>query len=552
MDLRKKVARLVMSSISSSGEGDPGDRFRALRSEIVDEGVGGYVIFGGNVDSTAAMIDDLALSSPHPLLVASDLERGLGQQLEGGTTFPSQMAVGAAGQPDLAFTQGYITGLEARAVGINLAFAPVADVNTEAGNPIIGVRSYGGDPQAVGRMVGSFIRGCQLSGVAATAKHFPGHGDTSADSHEELPVVRADRSVINGRELAPFRASLSEGVRAVMTAHVAYPSLGGGMEPATLSPGIVDGVLRSELGFDGLVVSDALLMGGVTRGREPGEAAVVAIEAGVDVLLMPEDVEAAVGGVVAAVDSGRVSEERIDESLARMDSLLSWVGRAGTGDAPSPGVDPDLPSALPLGSPGDERTSDAWQLRHDEAAMGIARRAITLLRDDGLIPLRTAGVGVGGLKFFALVDAERPPNLLWLKSHLNARLPRVDMPIVDDTASESDVDRIVAEASQARVVVVSVFDDVAAWRGRAGPSPSLLRVAHRLLESCPRSALVLFASPQVAAELPEASSVICAYDGSQACQIAAVEAILGEIPIRGRLPVAVPSHFNIGDGLSRG
>ncbi len=235
--MKTKIARLIVTGVSCREGDDPAEQYRRLRGEILDLGVGGCIVFGGNVDSTPELIGDLVEVSPHPLIVASDLERGLGQQLEGGTVFPSQMALAAGGVPDLAFAQGWVTGIEARAVGMNLVFAPVADVLTEPSNPIIGVRSYGQDPMAVADLCSAFVQGCQVWGVGATAKHFPGHGATVLDSHIELPVVPADRATMEGRDLVPFRAAVAAGARAVMTAHVAYPGPRNGGDPGDALPG---------------------------------------------------------------------------------------------------------------------------------------------------------------------------------------------------------------------------------------------------------------------------------------------------------------------------
>ncbi|MCK4680068.1 beta-N-acetylglucosaminidase, partial [bacterium] len=263
MELRRKIARLVMSSISNRQGDDLAEQYHRLRRDVVELGVGGYIVFGGNVDSTAQLTHELADEADQPLLVASDLERGLGQQLDGGTVFPTQMAVGATGVTDLAFAQGWATAHEALAAGIDLVLSPVADVASEPTNPIIGVRAFGGDPVTAAAMTAAFVRGCQQAGAAATAKHFPGHGDTRLDSHIELPSVGADRATLEAREFVPFRAAIDAGVRAIMTAHVAYPALTGGNVPATLSRAVMTDLLRSDMGFDGLLVTDALVMGAI-------------------------------------------------------------------------------------------------------------------------------------------------------------------------------------------------------------------------------------------------------------------------------------------------
>jgi beta-N-acetylhexosaminidase len=553
VDIRQKVARLVSSSISNREGDDPAEQFRRLRSEVVDLGVGGFTIFGGNVDSTAELVAELQEASPHCLLVSSDLERGLGQQLEGGTILPSHMAVGATGIPDLAFAQGWVTAVEARAVGINLVFAPVADVLTEPTNPIIGARSFGGDPDNVAAFTAAFVRGCQLGGAAATAKHFPGHGATVVDSHIALPVVNADGGLLSDRELVPFRAAIREGAQAVMTAHVAYPALTGTGDPATLSPCIIRGMLRAGLGFDGVIVTDALLMGGITEGSTCGEAAVRAIEAGVDVLLMPENVHEAIGCVTAAVECGRVGEDRIDRSLARLDALLSWIE-----SRPDPGVlekeiDPEVASGFESSASLEENRRVWKNPRHDAVAIGVARRSITLLKDDkGYVTCDPSRYTAEGAGFYAIMDAERPVNLVWLRSELCANLPGATITVADSTMGDPEFSRIVEEASGKECAIVSIFDDVAAWRGRAGPDGRLASMLRRLTAACEKTIVIAFAAPQIVTLIADAPAVLCCYDGSPAAQVAAIEAILGECPLTGRLPVAVPPLYEIGHGLPRG
>jgi beta-N-acetylhexosaminidase len=547
--MKRKIARLIVSSISCREGDDPAEQYRRLRGEILDLGVGGYVVFGGNVDSTPELIGDLAEISPHPLIVASDLERGLGQQLEGGTVFPSQMALGAGGVPDLAFAQGWVTGIEARAVGMNLVFAPVADVLTEPSNPIIGVRSYGQDPVAVADLCSAFIQGCQMWGVGATAKHFPGHGGTVLDSHIELPVVQTDRATIEGRELTPFRAAVAAQVRAVMTAHVAYPSLGTGDTPATLSGDILEGLLRRGLGFEGLIVTDALIMGAIVRALGPGEAAVSALEAGCDVLLMPADAVLAINAIHAAVISGRLSEERVDRSLARIAEFHEWACSCEEPEAPADGLAPDVACLLEGLRSGGEASRTEGSRNHNAVALEIARRGITLLRDNGLVPCDPIAYAPARAATFALAEGAARTNLLWLRSEIDARIPGLEVLVSDETTLDEEVGRMEQTARGAECIMIAVFDEVSAWRGRPGPSDRLVGILERLARACPRAVVVAFAGPAFLASVPESCSLICCYDGSPVSQTAAVQALFGDSPMEGRLPVAVPPFFAVGHRL---
>jgi beta-N-acetylhexosaminidase len=552
MELTRKIARLVMSHISNRPGDDLSAEYHRLRHEVLDLGIGGYIIFGGNLDSTAQLTHELDGEAHQPLLVASDLERGLGQQLDGGTVFPTQMAVGATGIADLAFAQGWATANEALPAGVELVFSPVADVASEPTNPIIGVRAFSGDPAEAAAMTAAFVRGCQQAGAAATAKHFPGHGDTRLDSHIELPTVEAERDKLEARELVPFRAAIDAGVKAIMTAHVAYPSLTGDDTPATLSPAIMTDLLRNDLGFDGLLVTDALLMGAIADRYGCGEAAVMAIEAGVDVLLMPPGIEDAVRAVRDAARDGRVSEERIDRSIDRIDALHRWIGDYKDADRNHVDFPPEIEGAFGHDEPPDDNHRVGLHNGHEAVAEHIATRAVTLLVDDGrMVPLSAAEFADKRVAVFTLKDSERPINLVWFRSQLEATLPSVVDVEVNECTTTDELAALAESAAGADVSVVAIFDDVAAWKGRSLPSEELLAAARRLLEAAPSSIVLAFTGPEIAVELPEEAALICCYDGSEPSQRAGVDALFGESPISGRLPVDVPPRFKMGHGLMR-
>ncbi len=527
MDIRGKAARLIMSHISDRAGDDLNDEYARVEHEIRDLGVGGFCLFGGQADRTPEMIRKLSECAAFPLLVASDLERGLGQQVRGATAFPSLAMCGATGDPRLAQAQGWVTGSEARRVGVNLVFAPVADVDSEPNNPIIGVRAFGTDPSMVADFTRAFVRGLQAAGVAATAKHFPGHGDTVRDSHIELPVVEAGSATIHARELVPFRAAIDEGVKAIMTAHVAYPGLQSDASdsrptdtlPATLAPDISTALLRGELGFEGLVVTDALLMGGITESYGPGEAAVLALLAGADVLLMPADVEKAIDGIVEATQSGRLSDDRLDTSIERSEELLGWLAsRAMPGPAPG-GLSEGLGIAF-------EEPSTV--------AAAIATRGVTLLRDEtGLIPLPAEALS-GAVSLVAVTDLKQPDGVGWLKERLESQFPGAELIILDADCSEDRAISIIDSASTSELCIVALFDEISAWKGHSGPDGPVATVITRLLAASRQSIALLFAGPQLVHTVEGADAILCCYDGSQPAQLAGVAALLGETEILGR------------------
>jgi beta-glucosidase len=291
--------------------------------------VGGFIIFGGTVEAVRRLTTDLLRRAGRPLLIASDLERGAGQQVAGLTEFPPPAALASLEDAAVIRWAGAVTAQEARAVGINWVLAPVADLDVLPDNPIVQTRAFGGNPQQVASYVRSWIEGCQDAGALACAKHYPGHGRTTVDSHIDLPVVEASAEVLRGSDMVPFAVAVESGVASVMTGHVAYPSLDPSGLPATMSTLLLD-ELRGPFGFDGLVVSDALIMDGALQGRRESDAAVEALQAGVDLLLYPKDSRRVKEALVRALESGGLSRERFARSLERYERALA----AATGPTP--------------------------------------------------------------------------------------------------------------------------------------------------------------------------------------------------------------------------
>ncbi|HYT65859.1 MAG TPA: glycoside hydrolase family 3 N-terminal domain-containing protein, partial [Vicinamibacterales bacterium] len=324
MTLDDKVGQLLVSSFGSEYMSTDSREYDALVKSIHDHRIGGFHVFGGAEPApdvlldpnygtvtlgqplaAASLLNRLQAISPYPLLNSADFETGAGFRLEGATAFPRNMAFGAAGDEKLAYEAGRITAVESRAIGIQVNFGPVVDVNNNPRNPVINTRSYGEDPGLVGKLGSAYVRGLQSAGMIATLKHFPGHGDTDVDSHLGLPIIKDARESLDKTEFPPFKAGIAAGVGAIMTAHIEMPALDAAPNtPTTLSNPIVSGVLRRELGFDGLIYTDSMGMAGVSQLYKPGEAAVRAIKAGNDVVLHSPDDAAAFAAIKAAVQSG--------------------------------------------------------------------------------------------------------------------------------------------------------------------------------------------------------------------------------------------------------
>lgn len=504
LTLHEAVGQLICPTLfGGDRQGVPYDP-AAAAADLARYGWGGYILFHGAQAEIAGRVDALQAATKIPLLVAADLEQGAGQQVTGLHAFPTAMAFGAAGEPEHAYELGRWTAREARSVGINWVLAPVADVTNNPFNPIINIRSFGGEAAKVALMVEAFVLGCQAEGALACAKHFPGHGDTETDSHAGLGVVRADRSRLESVEWPPFRSAIGAGVASLMTAHLAVPSLDAPDRPATLSHPILTGVLREHLGFEGLVVTDALVMGGITRTVDPLEAAIEAVEAGCDMLLMPPDPARTFETLYAAAQSGRLSRERVYAAAARVLAAKARVR--------PPGLEPLVPGASDL-------------------AVHVARRAITLAKGD---PSWTLGEGT---LCVAVDDGVEPERLeAWhraltehgLRSHA----------VVSSGTSPAIWAELAAEASAAEAVLVGLFSPIRVGKERSLMPPDLVDPL-RMLASRQRMALLSFSSPFLVAQVPEAAWWVLAF-GSRPFQIdAAIRALRrGDYP--GVMPVSLP------------
>ena len=318
MTLEEKVGQVIWDRADGRFLNEQDPAFLKLKERVRKLHLGGYVIFAGTPHDTAAFANALQRASKLPLLIAADFERGPAMRVALSSAIPDNMAIGATGDPAYAALAAELTAREARAMGVQWIYAPVADVNNNPDNPIINTRSYGEDPAQVAKFVAAYVRAAEAAGVLSTAKHFPGHGDTATDSHIALGVVTGDRARLERVELPPFRAAIDAGVSSIMTAHLAVPAIEPDSTlPATLSKNVLSGLLREQLGFKGLIATDALEMGGVTRRYWPGEVAVRAIEAGAVCLLLPPDPELAFRSLRDAVRSGRITEQRLNQSVDR-------------------------------------------------------------------------------------------------------------------------------------------------------------------------------------------------------------------------------------------
>lgn len=532
LTLPQKAGQLFMSwSLSrSAGEGEANNHERMLQW-VREAELGGVILSLGTVADAADLVPRLQAASKVPLLLAGDFEGGVWFRLKGGTELGNNMLFGATRSEWLVEQAGRVTGEEARALGFHWVFAPVLDVNSNPANPIINVRSFGEDPQLVARLGAAFTRGVQSTGLIACGKHFPGHGDVDSDSHLELPTVPGDGARLRSVELAPFAAAAKAGLASVMTGHLAVPGLGEDPTvPATLSSRILRGVLREELGFDGLIVTDALEMGGVKNAFPPGEVAVRALLAGADVLLMPPDPLAARAAVVAAVESGRVSPARLDEAVLRILRAKARVGLLAGGSTAGRGrVSPRWSSEL--------RTVQSRGL-----ARQIAQRGVTVVRDRGeLLPIRQTYD-----RAVAVMIEDRPGTA----AAPTAR-PLAGAPLrLSSKSSAAEVAQAVAAVADAELVYLDFFIKVREYSGGIAVPPAV----QPLLEALQPEQMVVavsFGNPYLIADLPVVDTYICAYVDTLATHAAVDAAITGSQAVSGRLPVTIPGVAKRGAGLTR-
>ncbi len=532
LSLRDRVAQLIAVRVQGRFLNRASTDFKAIEGEVRQNRVGGVILFAGNVFESAILLNDLQQRSSLPLLVSADFERGASFRIAETTSFPWTMALGAAGSEDFAYQEGAITAREARALGVHWIFAPVMDVNNNPDNPVINIRSFGEDPRLVARLGAAFIRGARENGALTTAKHFPGHGDTATDTHLGLAVVPSDMTRLNQVELVPFSSAIQAGVDSIMTAHVAVPQVTGEAEvPATLSPKILTDLLRGQLRFQGLVVTDALEMGGITTRYWAGEAAVRALQAGADMLLLPPDTNVAINEVIRAVQRGELTEERINRSVERILAAKTTLGlhRQRLVDVDRIGEIVAAPESRAL-------------------AQIIADRAVTVVRDDNhLLPLNP----LTPRKIFSLVlssDLDPAPGSIF-QSEMRRRFPSVSTASLDPRSTPDLVATLVKNASEADVIVCAALVRVISGKGSVALPESQNALLTRLLALGKPVIFISFGNPYILRAVPGVSAYVCTFSYADVSQISAARALEGEIAISGRMPISIPEYCKAGDGL---
>lgn len=531
LDLRHKIAQLIMVRINGKFYNSESYYKRNLKRWISEDGVGGIIAFTGSVHGTFYNIKDFQSWADIPLLVASDLERGLGQMMNGATLFPTNMAVAATQDTSLAYKQGIITANEALSIGTHIVFAPVMDVNNNPENPIINFRAYSDNPKIVADFGTSFIRGIQDGGVIACAKHYPGHGNTSTDSHTSLPTIDGSREELNKMELYPFKKAIESDVGMIMVGHIGMPGLDPSGTSSSQSKLIMDMLLKDEMGFNGIVVTDALEMGGITKISSSGEACVRAIEAGADIILLPLDVKAAIDAVYDAVMLGRISENRIDESVEKIWNLKSKLGLLNNYEMQWSAVEDNI-----------------GLTENKNTAQFIANRSITLVKNDkNLIPLK--GNKLKKITHLILTTDDGGNDMLKsFHKDLSRTHGNVKKMTLDYELDDRRINAIIEDVRGSSVVIVSMLIRIYMDKGKSTIDESHANLLQRLKDENIPTVGISFGSPY----LPSYDSLdayLCAYGYGGISLKAAANAIWGRSSIQGKLPVKLNDEYRRGHGI---
>jgi beta-N-acetylhexosaminidase len=568
MTPRDKAAQLVWPQLFGDYAPTSSAGWTRVEQLIERDHVGGFIMSIGSPIETAVKLNAMQQLSRLPLVIGADYETGVAFRqrggyflpndiyLGGGTMFPYQMGIGATRDTSLAYQEGRITALEGRALGVHIAFAPVLDVNNNPANPVIGMRSFGEDPRLVAAMGAAFIHGVQEHGMLATGKHFPGHGDTDENSHLTITTVHASRARIDSVELVPFERAIGAGVEGIMTFHGVIPALDTASVPATLNPAIMTGLLRRQLGFKGLLVTDAMDMSGVlARVTVPGgptgpaatgnygtirnalsigEACKLALAAGADVLLMPSDVPAAIDAVVEGVNQGRFTQARVDSSVRRILEIKQRLGLARQRLA-------NLDSVRAI----------VGDTSHLSVAALAAQRSITLAKDSlSLVPVARSGSQAGRLLSITIAARADLPAGATFNAELR-RSTTVRTELVNPDDPSTNFDRLLAAADSSDVTIVSSYLSTGTNVSNANAPEPIAQFLRTLVERHPRTIVVAFGNPYLLQQVPASSTYLVGWGGFPVSQTAAARALLGVAPIGGRLPISIPPLVRFGAGEDR-
>ncbi|MCE1164523.1 MAG: glycoside hydrolase family 3 protein [Bacteroidetes bacterium] len=536
MSLREKIAQMIVTYSDGVYLDESDAEYKRLDKLITGEKIGGIIFFKGKVLEETRTINKLQALSEIPLLISQDFERGTAMRLEDGSIFPNNMAIGATRNKELAYKMGFQISKECRAIGVHQNYSPVLDVNNNPKNPIINVRSFGEDPALVSEMGLEMIRGLQDGNVIATAKHFPGHGDTDIDTHNDLPVINYGMDRLNKIELVPFKNAVNNGVKSVMLAHISFPELDKTPNiPSSLSPAVATGLLKNQLNFNGLVVTDALNMSGITKYFTTEQVALSCVEAGIDLILMPQGETRTIDAIEKAVNSGKFTEERIDASAKKILEAKEW---------------------LKLFDNKYTDESKVMQVVNSEYAQElsqtIADQSITLVRNDDVLPIEKKKTNDKCL-ILSMYYGNEPENTQYFYEEFTKQTGDVFNNVVKTMAINGDI--ISLEAAFKKMddfdfYVIPLFIKVKMKSGSVAMNESQADYINFLTYNNKKVIVISFGNPYLMDNFPEVPAYICAYGDSKPSIKAAIKSLIGDINPKGKLPVTINDNYKFGHGLS--
>ena len=532
LTLREKIAQMMIYRMNMSYKDIPIEKWEEIMNLIESDGIGGIHLWAGDGSSSLVIMNKMQELSKIPIIFDADIEKGLKERFPSGTDLPPMMAITATGNPKNAYDSGRIAGLEARAVGIHWNLSPVVDVNNNPENPIINTRSFGEDPDQVSEYAVQYIRGLQDNGVLATAKHFPGHGDTETDSHSSLAMIPSDSSRLWSLELKPFQAVINSGVDAVMVSHVHAPDYQPEADdPATLSKFWVTDILKEKINFNGIIITDGMGMGGITKNYSDEFALITAVQSGCDIIIQNYDFKGSINAVEKAVLDGRISKQRINESALKM---LRMKQKAGL----------NLNRLVNL----DHMLSHVGQKESKETSKRIAAESITCLRNkNNLLPFQITSRDT--LYIIDIYDEEHKHSM----SLVTGEIIRSEIPVkafqVDESDSRMVLEAVLKSIPPESLILINAFVSPKAWKDRIFLPDDETEFVRRIVHKSERIILASLGTPYLLQEFPEVGTYLCAYKGTNLMQVALANALLGREKISGRLPVSIPGLAARGSGL---
>ena len=533
MTLEEKAGQMVFPNVYGNYMSEDSPEYERLRFLVEEKKVGGLIFFLSNLYDQVVLTNKMQRLAKVPLLIAADYEHGVSMRIDGATAFPNTMAIGAADDENLTYELGKITAIEARSIGVHQNYAPVSDVNNNPMNPIINIRSYGESPELVAKHSNAFLKGLQENGMIATAKHFPGHGNTSIDSHLDLSVITSSIEELHKIELYPFKENIKAGVMSIMVGHLAVPSIEGDSGiPASLSKKIITDLLKNQLGFNGLIVTDALNMHGITNYYSTAKATIEAIKAGNDCILFPDDPVESIDAIINAVKTGELEESRLDYSVRKILMAKKWLGLDKNRF-----VDVDKISSI------------VGRNEHLKVALDLSRKSITLLKNENnLLPLsqnpeiKYAHIGI--------IDSRNENDGEHFRRLIRDKIPQVNSKKILLNSNDENYRQAIEICEKSDIVILSIYLKVRSYQGTIWLTDKQAALVRSILKLKKPVVMISHGTPYLLSEFPEVDAYLNNYGDTKYSEQAVVEALFGEIDIQGKSPVSIPNtEIKVGSGL---